>query len=66
MSDAVSSAMRTLSLEPLIDGVPAHCATDGILPALRSYSNWLKCQGWVLRYEVACAVIRGMECCIGR
>lgn len=45
MSDAVSSAMRMLSLEPLIDGVPAHCAMDGILPALRSDFNWL----WMLR-----------------
>jgi hypothetical protein len=41
MSDAVSSAMRTLSLEPLIDGVPDHCATDGILPDLRLCFDWL-------------------------
>jgi hypothetical protein len=30
MSDAVSSAMRMLSLEPLILGVPVHCAMEGI------------------------------------
>ncbi len=31
-SDSVRSAMRTLSLEPLIDGVPDHCATVGMVP----------------------------------
>ena len=31
MRDAVSRAMRMLSDEPLIDGVPDHCATEGIL-----------------------------------
>ena len=32
MSDAVSNAMRMLSVEPLTEGVPCHCATDGIFP----------------------------------
>ena len=30
MSEAVSKAMRMLSVEPLTEGVPCHCATDGI------------------------------------
>jgi len=32
MSEAVSNAMRMLSVEPLTEGVPCHCATDGIFP----------------------------------
>lgn len=31
MRDAVSSAMRILSDDPLILGVPVHCAMEGIL-----------------------------------
>lgn len=30
MSEAVSRAMRMLSEEPLTEGVPVHCAADGI------------------------------------
>lgn len=41
MSDAVSSAMRTLSLEPLMDGVPAHCAMGGILALFYSIQSAL-------------------------
>ena len=37
MSDAVSSAMRMLSVEPLTEGVPCHCATDGIFFSLPDY-----------------------------
>lgn len=32
MREAVSNAMRMLSVEPLTEGVPCHCATDGIFP----------------------------------
>jgi hypothetical protein len=32
MRDAVKRAMRMLSDEPLIFGVPVHCAIEGIVP----------------------------------
>ena len=32
IKEAVSSAMRILSVEPLMDGVPAHCEAAGIFP----------------------------------
>jgi hypothetical protein len=66
MSDAVSNTMRMLSLEPLTDGVPAHCATDGILPLFYYSPMGFAGQGPAIRCVVACVVCWGMECCIGR
>ena len=66
MSDAVSNTMRMLSLEPLMDGVPAHCATDGILPLFRYSPMGFACQGPAIWCVVACVVGWRMECCIGR
>ena len=42
MRDAVSKAMRMLSVEPLIDGVPVHCATAGIVLSGTSVCELLK------------------------
>lgn len=44
MSDAVSNAMRMLSVEPLTEGVPCHCATDGILSNSPCYHPSKMCE----------------------
>lgn len=66
MSEAVSKAIRMLSLEPLTDGVPAHCATEGILPLLYYAPIGFERSDLAVRGAVACVVSWGMECRIGR